>query len=343
MIPKMALANKPPAVTGEEPGLAGRKILVTGGAGFIGSHLCEALLARGAEVISLDNFSDNYPPALKKRNISGLLKAAGFTSYHGDIRDYSLLEKINRRREVTDIVHLAALAGVRKSLQDPLEYVDVDIKGTVNILEFAARHRIKRFIFASSSSVYGAGPLPFRETDRADRPVSPYAAAKRAGELFCRVYHELYRIPVACLRFFTVYGPRQRPDMAVNFLTRLIARGQKAPVYGYGEVKRDFTYISDVVDGIIRTLLVPLSYDLFNLGSAEATSVNRLVELISKELGKKPVLVPSPLPPGDTPATLADLSHSRRVLGYTPKVSLAEGIKRFIAWFVRQGTVPCLE
>jgi len=334
---KMALKNNPPGAMPKKHGFSGRKILVTGGAGFIGSHLCEALLAHGAEVISLDNFSDNYAPALKRKNISGLLKAAAFSSYHGDIRDYLLLEKISRRHAVTDIVHLAALAGVRKSLLDPLEYVDVDIKGTVNLLEFAAKHGIKRFIFASSSSVYGAGPLPFRETDRVDRPLSPYAAAKRAGELFCRVYHELYQIPVACLRFFTVYGPRQRPDMAIHFFTRLIAQGQKAPVYGFGKVKRDFTYISDVVDGIMRTLLAPFSYDLFNLGSAEATSVNRLVAMISKELGKKPLLTHYPLQPGDVPATLADLGHSYEILGYKPKVSLAEGIKRFVAWFRRRG------
>ena len=336
----MTWQDRPPTALPKALGFSGRKILVTGGAGFIGSHLCEALLAHGAEVISLDNFSDNYPPAIKKRNISGLLKAAAFSSYPGDIRDYSLLVRINRRHGLTDIVHLAAVAGVRKSLLDPLEYVDVDIKGTVNLLEFAVKHGIQRFIFASSSSVYGAGPLPFRETDRVDRPVSPYAAAKRAGELFCRVYHELYRLPVACLRFFTVYGPRQRPDMAVHYFTRLIARGQKAPVYGFGKVKRDFTYISDVVDGILRTLLVPLAYDLFNLGSAEATPVNRLVAMIGKELGKKPQVTHHPLQAGDVPATLADLSHSYNTLGYKPKVPLAEGIKRFVAWFLRESGEP---
>lgn len=308
-------------------------ILVTGGAGFIGSHLCRALLNRGAEVINLDNFCDNYAPSLKKQNIASLLGHPAFHHYHGDIRDFRLLESIGKRHPLTAIIHLAALAGVRKSLSAPLEYVDVDIKGTVNLLEFAARYKPGRFIFASSSSVYGAGPLPFQETDPVDRPVSPYAAAKRAGELFCRTYYELYRIPVACLRFFTVYGPRQRPDMAVYQFTRLIDENKEVPVFGLGKVKRDFTYVDDVVEGIIKTLSVPLTYDLFNLGTAQATNLLDLIELISRHLGKKARLAYYPLAPGDAVETRADLTHSHQTLGFQPQVSLDDGIKAFIDWY----------
>lgn len=308
-------------------------ILVTGGAGFIGSHLCRALLNRGAEVINLDNFCDNYAPSLKKQNIAGLLGHPAFHHYHGDIRDFRLLESIGKRHPLTAIIHLAALAGVRKSLSAPLEYVDVDIKGTVNLLELAARYKPGRFIFASSSSVYGAGPLPFRETDPVDRPVSPYAAAKRAGELFCRTYYELYRIPVACLRFFTVYGPRQRPDMAVYHFTRLIDEDKEVPVFGLGKVKRDFTYVDDVVEGIIKTLSVLLTYDLFNLGTAQSTNLLDLIELISRHLGKKARLVYYPLAPGDAVETRADLTHSHQTLGFKPQVSLDDGIKAFIDWY----------
>lgn len=308
-------------------------ILVTGGAGFIGSHLCRALLYRGAEVINLDNFSNNYAPFLKKQNIAGLLSHPAFHQYNGDIRDFRLLEMIKKRHPITEIIHLAALAGVRKSISDPLEYVDVDIKGTVNLLEFAAKYKPNRFIFASSSSVYGAGALPFRETDRVDRPVSPYAAAKRAGELFCRTYYELYHIPVACLRFFTVYGPRQRPDMAVYQFTRLIDENKEVPVFGLGKVKRDFTYVDDVVEGIIKTLSIPLTYDLFNLGTAKATSLLDLIEMISYNLGKKARIAYYPLQPGDAVETHADLTHSFKTLGYKPKVSLDDGIKAFISWY----------
>src|SRR5690554_675092 len=310
-------------------------ILVTGGAGFIGSHLCRALLNRDAKVINLDNFSNNYPPVFKKRNIAGLLSHPAFHLYNGDIRDYRLLEMIHKRHPITEIIHLAALAGVRKSISDPLEYVDIDIKGTVNLLEFAAKHKPGRFIFASSSSVYGAGSLPFRETDRVDRPVSPYAAAKRAGELFGRTYYELYNIPVACLRFFTVYGPCQRPDMAVYHFTRLIDQNKEVPVFGLGKIKRDFTYVDDVVEGIIKTLSIPLTYALFNLGTAKSTSLLDLIEMISNKLGKKARITYYPLQPGDAPETLADLTHSSKTLGFKPTVSLDDGIKSFISWYRR--------
>jgi UDP-glucuronate 4-epimerase len=310
-----------------------RIVLVTGGAGFIGSHLCEALLNQGMQVVNLDNFCDNYEPAVKSRNIAGLINSPGFHLYKGDIRDSQLLERIKKNHALTDLIHLAALAGVRRSISDPLEYVDVDIKGTVNLLELAAKSRISRFIFASSSSVYGTSPPPFRETASADRPVSPYAAAKRAGELYCRTYHELYKIPVACLRFFTVYGPRQRPDMAIHLFTRLIDQGLEIPVFGTGSSKRDFTYISDIIDGIMRTLFIPLTFDLFNLGSSQVTTLTDLINIISCELGKKARIVHHPLQPGDVPETAADLAHSYQILGYQPQVSLPEGIKSFVDWY----------
>lgn len=314
-----------------------RIVLVTGGAGFIGSHLCEALLNQGAQVVNLDNFSDHYDPAMKKRNIAGLMNRTGFYLYKGDIRDAQLLNKIMQNHMITDLVHLAALAGVRKSISDPLEYVDVDIKGTVNLLEFAAKYNVGRFIFASSSSVYGMAPPPFSErTTGTDRPISPYAAAKRAGELFCRTYHELYKIPVACLRFFTVYGPRQRPDMAIHLFTRLIDEGSEVPVFGTGASKRDFTYISDIIDGITRTLSIPLTYNLFNLGSSQVTTLTELIKMISRELGKEARIAYYPLQPGDIPETAADLTHSYRILGYQPRVSLTDGIRAFINWYQKQ-------
>ena len=313
-----------------------RIVLVTGGAGFIGSHLCEALLNQGMQVVNLDNFCDNYEPAVKSRNIAGLVNSPGFHLYKGDIRDSQLLERIKKNHAITDLIHLAALAGVRRSISDPLEYVDVDIKGTVNLLELAAKYKISRFIFASSSSVYGTSPPPFCETTGADRPISPYAAAKRAGELYCRTYHELYKIPVACLRFFTVYGPRQRPDMAIHLFTRLIDQGLEVPVFGTGSSKRDFTYISDIIDGIMRTLFIPLTYDLFNLGSSQVTSLTDLINIISCELGKKARIAYHPLQPGDVPETAADLAHSYQILGYKPQVSLTEGIKSFVDWYQKQ-------
>ena len=309
-------------------------ILVTGGAGFIGSHLCDRLLAQGYRVLCLDNFNDFYDPALKEQNIAQASEHPSFTLIRGDILDQGLLEKIFSEHRPEKVVHLAAMAGVRASIASPTRYVDVDIKGTVNLLEMAKEYGVKQFIFGSSSSVYGLnGKIPFSEEDPTELQASPYATAKKAGELYCRTYHHLYGFPVTILRFFTVYGPRQRPDMAIRKFTELMMEGKPIPMFGEGTSVRDYTYIDDCIDGVMAAIERPLDFEIFNLGSSTTVKLKELIELIAKKLKVNPKVEQLPGHPGDVPITWADISKARALLGYNPKVSLEEGIERFVRWY----------
>ncbi|MCX8130437.1 MAG: SDR family NAD(P)-dependent oxidoreductase [Clostridia bacterium] len=310
-----------------------KTVLVTGGAGFIGSHLCERLLASGHKVINIDNFNDFYDPAVKKANIINALKDPQYVLFQGDIRDERILEHVFACYGVDIVVHLAALAGVRRSLSNPLEYIDIDIKGTVNLLEFCRNYGVEKFVFASSSSVYGSNPVPFSEDQNTCSQVSPYAASKAAGELFCKTYNTLFGIPVVCLRFFTVYGPRQRPEMAIHNFTRLIHEGLEIPVYDNGTSYRDYTYIDDILNGILAAMELKCSFEIFNLGNSSPVKLNTLIELIEEQLSKPAKRKNLPLQKGDVEYTCADISKAYRLLGYKPEVPIEEGIFRFVQWY----------
>ena len=313
-------------------------VLVTGGAGFIGSHLIERLLARGDRPVCVDNFDPYYPAEIKRRNIEHIAADERFALIECDIRDKEALGRVFHDYELDSIVHLAARAGVRASISDPQLYQDVNIGGTINLLELAKEHAIKSFIFGSSSSVYGVSDeVPFRDDGSLSPPISPYAASKQAGELFCHTYHHLYNIPIICLRFFTVYGPRQRPDMAIHKFTRLIDRGEEIPLYGDGSSQRDYTYISDIIEGTVAALDCKLDFDVINLGNSQTTELKRVVSLIEKYLGKQARVRQLPVQPGDVPVTCADISKAKRLLGYRPTVKIEEGIESFIQWHSRQG------
>ncbi|MFC1913739.1 GDP-mannose 4,6-dehydratase [Chloroflexota bacterium] len=307
-------------------------VLVTGGAGFIGSHLAERLLSRGDRVICLDNFDRYYSPQVKRNNIKKALDSELFELVEYDIRDD--LTEIFRSYRIDRIVHLAARAGVRFSISDPFIYQDVNIRGTINLLEQIKEYGITNFVFASSSSVYGASAdIPFCEIDNLTKPVSPYAASKQAGELFCYTYHHLYQISITCLRFFTVYGPRQRPDMAIHKFTGLIDRGEEIPLYGDGTSKRDYTYISDIIDGVISALDNPLGFEVFNLGGSDTTELSHLLSLLEQKMGKKAKLRSLPIQAGDVPITYADIAKAKRLLKYEPRVKIEQGIDEFIRWY----------
>ncbi len=306
------------------------KILVTGGAGFIGSHTVERLLARGDEPLVLDNFNDFYDPAIKRANVARFPQVRVVV---GDIRDKALVDRLFDESDFDGVIHLAAMAGVRPSVEDPLLYEDVNVRGTMVLLEALRRRPRTRLVFASSSSVYGAREeAPFREDDDIHQPVSPYAATKRAGELLCYTHHHLFGIPVACLRFFTVYGPRQRPEMAIAKFSAAIERGEPIPFYGDGGTRRDYTYIDDIVDGVVAAFDRCAGYEIFNLGESATTTLSELVETLARELGKPARIDRKPLQPGDVPLTCADVSKARRLLGYAPKVPVAEGLRRYVAW-----------
>lgn len=308
-------------------------ILVTGGAGFIGSHLCERLLKIGYEVINLDNFNDFYDSQIKRNNIRSALTSPKYTLIEGDIRDKETLDRIFNELNIGIIIHLAALAGVRKSVENPLEYIDIDIKGTVNLLEYSKNYGVKKFVFASSSSVYGLNSVPFREDDPISTPVSPYAAAKLSGELFCKTYNNLYNIPMVCLRFFTVYGPRQRPEMAIYNFVKRIDESSIIPIFGSGRSFRDYTYIDDIIDGIVSSLDLKCNFEIFNLGNSQPVQLNQLVNLIEQKLGRPAYKSYLKMQQGDVEYTFADISKARRMLGYEPKVDIGEGIGRFIEWY----------
>lgn len=312
-----------------------KTFLVTGGAGFIGSHLCEKLLEMGHAVINLDSFNDFYDPSIKRKNIKNALLYKDYKLIEGDIRDTGLLDQVFKNHAIDIVVHLAALAGVRKSLENPLEYIDVNVKGTTNLLEAIRKNKVEKFVFASSSSVYGLNKTPFVETDNLPLQESPYAASKLAGEQFCRAYSYLYGIPVIVLRFFTVYGPRQRPEMAIHNFTRLMDEGGEIPIYGDGKSTRDYTYVDDIADGILAAVKLNCSFEVFNLGNSNPVKLNQLIDTIESKLGKLAFKRFLSSQKGDVHITWADISKAERMLGYTPKVSIEEGIGRFLDWYKR--------
>ena len=308
------------------------KALITGAAGFIGSHLCERLLADGWTVTGVDNFDDFYDPQIKRRNISDCLENKNFRLIEADIRDYEAMGEVISG-DVRIIVHLAAKAGVRPSIAQPLLYADVNINGTMVLLEAAKKHKIDKFIFGSSSSVYGNNEkVPFSEDDIVDYPISPYAATKKAGELICHTYHHLCKMSITCLRFFTVYGPRQRPDLAIHKFAKLIEQGKSIPVYGDGTMMRDFTYIDDIVNGIVAAMDRCDGFNIYNLGESEPITVNDLIAEIEKALDKKAVREYLPIQPGDVERTYADVSKAVAELTYKPSTSIQEGLKKFAVW-----------
>ena len=309
------------------------QILVTGGAGFIGSHLIERLLEEGYEIVCLDNFNDYYNPEIKRSNIKPFLRERNFNLVEADIRDKDTLKKVFEKYKFQKVIHLAAQAGVRLSLKQPNLYVDVNVNGTLNLLELSREYKIGSFLFGSSSSVYGATKeIPFSEEGKL-KPISPYGVSKRTGELLCSTYNHLYNLPVTILRFFTVYGSRQRPDMAIYKFTKLIDEGKKIYLYGDGETSRDYTYVSDIIEGITFALNKDFNYEIFNLGDSNPTTLSHLISLIEKNLGKSAKIKYLPEQPGDPSITFADIGKSKRTLNYEPKVKIEEGIKRFVEWY----------
>ncbi len=309
--------------------------LVTGAAGFIGSHLCESLLGAGWRVVGLDSFDSFYEPAVKRRNLINCQKQSAFSLIEGDIRDVQTME--NAVRGVDLVAHLAARAGVRPSIEKPLLYQDVNIHGTHVILEAMRKHAVGRMIFASSSSVYGNSPkVPFSETDNVDFPISPYAATKKACELMAYTYHHLFKMDITCLRFFTVYGARQRPDLAIHKFTRLIEEGRPIPVFGDGSMMRDHTYVDDIISGVRGAIERCSGYHIYNLGESQPVSLSDLIAAIETALGKKAVIQRLPPQPGDVDRTYADISRAKAEIGYQPRTALAEGLPRFVEWFREQ-------
>jgi len=310
------------------------KVLITGGAGFIGSHNTAALLNRGDQVVCLDNFNDYYNPERKRKNVSGFLDDIDYRLYEGDIRARERLEEVFAKEKPDKVIHVAAMAGVRPSIERPLLYEEVNVKGTLNMLEAARRHRVTNFLFASSSSVYGGQEkVPFSEDDPIAHPISPYAATKAAGELLCHTYHHLYGLNITCLRFFTVYGPKGRPDMAPYLFTRWVFEGAELKMFGDGTTSRDYTYIDDIVSGVVAALDADLSYEIINLGNSQTVVLRDFIALVEKLVGKKANIVQLPMQPGDVPRTWADISKARCLLGYDPQTPFEEGMKHFVAWY----------
>ena len=316
----------------------GRKILVTGAAGFIGSHVCDALLARGDTVVGLDNFDDGYDPSIKLKNISDASRHREYRLVHGDIRDGDLIDSVFDEGRFDTLIHLAARAGVRPSIQRPTLYDAVNVAGTTMILQRAAAFGVKHVVLASSSSVYGATSVPpFREDDAADQPSSPYAATKRANEMAAYAFHHIHGGSVTCLRFFTAYGPRQRPEMAIHRFTRLIASGEPVTVFGDGTTTRDYTYIDDIVSGVIAAADRPAGYRIYNLGTTSTTLLLDVVHKVGDLLGLTPDVMHLPLQDGDVPSTMADISLARRELGYQPTTDIDQGLAKFVEWYVGNG------
>jgi len=313
------------------------KVLITGAAGFIGSHLCERYLSQGDEVIGLDNLCDFYDPAIKQENLSLLLRSTKFSFVLLDILDQEGLRSLFDNNQFDQVIHLAAMAGVRPSIEQPMLYTQVNIIGTQNLLELCRIHNIHSFIFASSSSIYGNNEkVPFAETDKVDAPISPYAATKKAGELLCHTYHHLFGINVMCLRFFTVYGPRQRPDLAINKFARLIREGKPIPVFGDGSSRRDYTFIADIVSGVMQAsqyLLRNPGYYICNLGESKTIDLRTMIKTLEAALQKSAIIEWLPMQPGDVNVTYADISYSKQLFGYQPTTDFTEGIASFVHWF----------
>lgn len=311
--------------------------MVTGGAGFIGSHLASRLLGEGHRVVIVDDFNDFYDPAIKRRNIQRVQAAGNVVVHELDITDKPALDKIFAAQRYDAVVHLAARAGVRPSIQRPQLYVQTNVAGTMNVLECMRTIGLKKLVFASSSSVYGVNAkLPFSESDPIFKPISPYAATKLAGEALCHTYHHLYNFDVTCLRFFTVYGPAQRPDLAINKFTRLITADKPIELFGDGSTRRDYTFVDDIVDGIMACVRGKFGYEIINLGDSNTVELRYLIELLERALGKKATINRRPEQPGDVPVTFADIAKARRLLDYEPKIKIEQGIEKFVEWFRSQ-------
>ena len=317
-----------------------KRILLTGGAGFIGSHLAEALLRDGATLSIVDNLDDFYSPAWKKANLESIRKFGAFEFFDADICDTDRMREIVKSKMPDVLIHLAARAGVRPSIEQPRLYERVNVSGTVNLLDLCREFRVSRMIFGSSSSVYGACThAPFSEIQSDLRPISPYAATKLAGESFCFTYAHLYRLPIIALRFFTVYGPRQRPDLAIHKFVARIEAGKPIPVFGDGETGRDYTYVDDIVSGILGAIDYDFSstggapFEIFNLGNSHPVKLSELVCMLEHATGKKAIVEREGPQQGDVPLTWADISKAHQLLGYQPETSLEEGLKKFVAWY----------
>jgi len=316
--------------------MSSKNVLITGGAGFIGSNLVDKLLAEGGwEITVVDDFNDFYSPQIKRSNVSAHLKRENYRLHEADIRDAEALERIFAERNFGTIVHLAARAGVRPSLAEPKLYAETNINGTLNLLELARQHGVRQFVFGSSSSVYGVNEkVPFAESDPIFNPISPYAATKGAGELLCHTYSHLYDIRCVCLRFFTVYGARQRPDLAIHKFTKMIEEGKPIPVFGDGTTRRDYTYVDDILQGVRAAMDYDASvYEVLNLGESQTVELRELISLIEKAVGKSAVIDRQPMQPGDVPITYADISRAREKLGYNPTTKIADGIPKFVEWY----------
>ena len=309
-------------------------ILITGGAGFIGSTLADKLLDKGDNIIVIDNFNDYYSPAIKEENVKKIFSNPNYKLYRGDICDRDLVQKIFSENKIDTVVHIAARAGVRPSLEDPLEYVRTNIDGTVNILENMKKFDVKKIVFASSSSVYGnCTAEKFSEDLKVTEPISPYAATKSAGEQILYTYSKLYNINTVCLRFFTVYGPKQRPDLAIRKFVELIERDEPIPVYGDGTTMRDYTFIDDIISGIESAIAYSDSvYEIINLGGGSPVTLNEMIETIENVLGKRAEKKYLPMQPGDVNKTVSDITKARKLLGYNPQTSFEEGIRKFVEW-----------
>ena len=315
-------------------GLIMSTILVTGSAGFIGSNLTELLLNDGHTVIGIDNFNDYYDPQLKHHNNTPLISHKNYHFFNGDIRNKETISQIFNSHPIDIMIHLAAMAGVRYSIENPALYFDVNINGTVTLLDACRHHNVTQVLFASSSSVYGnTAKVPFTESDNVDCPISPYAASKKAGELLCYTYHHLFNINIACLRFFTVYGPRQRPEMAIHKFTKMIDHNETIPVFNNGNCLRDYTYIDDITQGICKIMNSQFTYDIINLGESATTSTQNMIRMIESSLGKKACIDLLPAQPGDVDQTYADISHAKKNYGYNPQFPLQKGIDNFITWY----------
>jgi UDP-glucuronate 4-epimerase len=313
------------------------RFLVTGGAGFIGSHLVDRLLAQNpARVVVVDNFDEFYDPNTKRANIAGHVKNQAYRLIEADIRDYAALKQIFSDQHFDAIIHLAAKAGVRPSVNDPRAYIEVNVNGTMNLLDLAERNGVKKFIFGSSSSVYGPDAIPPFKEDAPLSPISPYAMTKASGEMLAHTYSHLYGMQVVCLRFFTVYGARQRPDLAIHKFARLIVSRIPVPVYGDGQAERDFTYIDDILQGIMAAIRYDATpFEIINLGESQTITVNQMLELLEEALGQKAIIEPRPPQPGDMPRTRADIYKARALLDYRPTTPIEVGIKKFAEWFKR--------
>lgn len=316
------------------------KVLITGGAGFIGSSVAECLLTRGDQVVVVDNFCDYYDPERKEKNVADFEGNDAFELHRTDIESFSELKDVFEKVRPDKIIHLAARAGVRPSIDEPALYSRVNNTGTVHMLEMARMFDVKNFVFASSSSVYGNNKkVPFAEDDPVDFPISPYAATKRAGELIAHTYAHLYNIPVSCLRFFTVYGPKGRPDMAPYKFVKAVMNGDRLTRYGKGDTHRDYTYIDDIVSGVVASLDADYQYEIFNLGNSGTVQLNDFISIVEKHVGKKAHIVELPEQPGDVKRTNADISKSKKMLGYNPQTSFSDGMKQFVEWYKKEYSV----